>query len=615
MKFSKFFVGLATVLFLTSCGPTGESTPVSETPAEHTITFHANWNYGEAVEGEPEPTTLTVEDGAVVAAEDIPTLSRDGYIFKAWCTTPAATQTFDWTKQITKDYDVYASWIEQGNFDEVSLVGTINGWDPTNDDYLLTTEDGIHYEIEHFLLQANDIWKVVLNDAWEGQITGNDLDVAPDASYYTVLTDGLDAGNIKMLKSGYFDISVDLSAAKKLSFVFVEEYVSANPIVDYEVYLAGSFTDPQWGTDLSTAFTGPNAASGTWVLENYVFEGGEFKLNVYEVYQDGTKGGQLWVGAEAIETLPEGWSNNGGNIAVVAGTYTLSYTITDNGSTGTLVVEGEAAGPILSVVTYNIALAGSFTTPQWGADGNYMFAGPDAAVGIWELTAELPADGEFKLNLFKVYEDWSMDTNAVWLGSEVVDQLPLGWADVGGNIKCTAGTYTLTYTIYDSANPGQGLLTITAAGGAGTEGPEIMDPIPGEDFSLGFYSTQNEEYYYFSGEMSGHCGATTTDMLESAAVRVEEATNEGEFYIWYLDASYSKKYICAVENGTYKNFTIDQTEKANATVWTYDEDYQTFFATLSGTRYFMGTYGSYTTFNLCAEKDLEQGNYIAHLYW
>ena len=139
MKFSKFFVGLATVLFLASCAPTGESTPVSETPAEHTITFHANWNYGEAVEGEPEPTTLTVEDGAVVAAEDIPTLSRDGYIFKAWCTTPAATQTFDWTKQITKDYDVYASWIEQGNFDEVSLVGTINGWDPTNDDYLLTT--------------------------------------------------------------------------------------------------------------------------------------------------------------------------------------------------------------------------------------------------------------------------------------------------------------------------------------------------------------------------------------------------------------------------------------------------------------------------------------------
>ena len=48
MKFSKFFVGLATVLFLASCAPTGESTPVSETPAEHTITFHANWNYGEA---------------------------------------------------------------------------------------------------------------------------------------------------------------------------------------------------------------------------------------------------------------------------------------------------------------------------------------------------------------------------------------------------------------------------------------------------------------------------------------------------------------------------------------------------------------------------------------
>ena len=613
MKISKFLVGLTTVLLLTACGGKDPSEPT----VEHTLTFHANWNYGETVEGEPAPTTLTVADGVVVAAEDIPTSSREGYIFKAWCTTEAAVQTFDWTKAITRDYDLYAAWIDASNLDEVTLVGTINGWDPTNDDYALETEDGIHYTIEHVLLKQNDIWKVVLNDSWDGQINGNNLDVTPDESYFTVLTEpATDNGNIKMLKNGYFDITVDLSTTK-LSFELVEEFVDENPIVDYEVYLAGSFTTPNWGTDESTKFTGPAAASGTWVLADYEIPGGEFKLNVYAVRADGQKDNVIWVGASVVAEMPEGWSGTD-NISAVAGTYTLSYAITDNGGAGVLTITGEAAGPVLSVITYNIALAGSFTSTEWQPDfDSYALAGPeDATTGIWEAAITIPADGEFKLNVFKVYEDWTMDTNAIWVGPEAIAEMPEGWS-AGSNINCTAGSYIFSYEITDGEHPESGVLTVIAQGGGTVPtGPRIMEPVEGEDFSLGFYSTAKETYYYFAGTMDSFYGATTTVMEESAAVRVEEVDAEAQTYrIWFLDSTYAKKYICGVISGTHKNFTIDTTNAADATVWEYDAEYQTFFCTLSGVKYFMGTYGNNTKFSLCDEKYLTQGNYIAHLYW
>ena len=107
MKFSKILVGFATVLLLASCGnpaPESESAPESTPTTQHTISFHANWNYGEPVDGEPAVKTLTVDAGTVVATESIPVADeRPGYAFKTWCTTPAATIAFDWTRAIERD--------------------------------------------------------------------------------------------------------------------------------------------------------------------------------------------------------------------------------------------------------------------------------------------------------------------------------------------------------------------------------------------------------------------------------------------------------------------------------------------------------------------------------
>lgn len=613
MKFSKILVGFAAVLLLASCGNPGTSETES-TVTEHTITFHANWNYGEEVEGEPAPKTLTVTDGAVVTADQLPVADeRTGYAFKAWCTTPAAITAFDWSKAITKDYDVYASWVDLASMDEVTLVGTINGWDPTNDDYLLTTEDGIHYSIEDVTLKAGDVWKVVLNDSWDGQITGNNLNETPGEEYYKVLTDGLDAGNIQMLKSGIFDITVDLSVTNSLSFVKVGDFVDSNPTVDYEVYLAGSFTDPTWGADESTKFAG---SEGVYTLTDYAFPAGEFKLNVFPVFQDGTKGDVAWLGTEVVSELPEGWTNNGGNIATVAGTYTVTFTITvgDPAANGVVTIEGESAEPVKAVISYVVTLAGDFTTPQWGADPNYMLMGPDATTGIWEGTYTLP-DGQFKLNVFAMYEDYELSASATWVGASAMETMPEGWSGTD-NIECVAGEYTLAYTITDGTNPGGGLLTVTAAGGGEEEPYEIMDPIPGEAFSLGSHQENLGEYYFFTGATANkdYYAATTTDVFESAEVRVEEV-GEGTFRISYVDpADYAKKYICAIESGSYKNLKIGVTDQAEATVWTYNADYETFTVEIAGGTYYMGTYGTYTTISL-SPIDYIDTSFPVHLYW
>ena len=620
MKFSKILVGFAAVMLLASCGnpaPESESTPESTPTTQHTISFHANWNYGEPVDGEPAVKTLTVDAGTVVATESIPVADeRPGYAFKTWCTTPAATIAFDWTRAIERDYDVYASWVDLSNVDELSVVGTLNNWDPTNDDYLLETTDGIHYSLDHFLLKAGDIWKVVVNDAWEGVIDGNTITEETDATSYTVLTEGLDAGNIKMLASGYYDITVDLSAAQKLTFVKVEEFVDANPIVDYEIYLAGTFTTPQWGADESTKFTGPEAATGTWTLTDYEIPAGDFKLNVFAIHQDGTKDAAAWVGASAIAEMPAGWSG-ADNISAVAGTYTLSYEITGLGSEGVLTITGEASGPILSVIGYYAFLTGGLT--GWTTDPmsllDYMLMG-EGLTGTYQTTVTLVEATELKILLFPMYEDGSFATSPHWIGADTCATLPDGWENKGGNFAAVAGTYTIAYTIADEAAPTAGTTTITALGGGSDTEYTIADPEAGTPVKLGFYQghADVQKHVFFAGTMDGHYGASTDDKDLGVDIYCME---EGEGWVLkFLDPTdWTPRYINAELNGTYKNFVIG-TDAATATVWTYDTAHQTFLADLDGTNYFIGTRNdkTYTTFSLCAEKYIET-NFIAHLYW
>lgn len=448
MKLSKFFVGFVAALVLSACAGTNA-------PEMHTITFNYNYDYGEVVEGEPAPTTIEVADGTVVTSDMLPTVApREGYTFQSWCTTPACVANFDWSKTIKKDYTVYAAWVDLSQMDVLTLVGNITDpvWTPSLDTYVLESEDGIHYTIEDVVLEVGDIWKVIRNHAYDGTIDGNAIAESVDTSLYTVLTDGLDSGNIKMLVAGYYDITVDLSATKALTFVKTADYVNQNPVVGYEICLAGTFTDPQWAVNDGTKFAGDNGLHGTWTLTDYALVGGSFKLNAVPVRQDGTKDAATWVPTSVLTELPAGWSITD-NINCVAGTYTFTYTIAEGAAAdaGVLTVTGEASGPILAVTGFNVALAGTLNNWTAGDFENYRLTGngtTDVTYTIENVVLANNDDGapNFKITIQKIFEDDSV--GSVEWASATLGEVPDGWTGGGGNnIVAVAGTYTISYHI------------------------------------------------------------------------------------------------------------------------------------------------------------------------
>ena len=94
--------------------------------------------------------------------------------------------------------------------------------------------------------------------------------------------------------------------------------------------------------------------------------------------------------------------------------------------------------------------------------------------------------------------------------------------------------------------------------------------------------------------MSGYYGASTENREEGVDVFFEV---NGDGYSLYFILDGAKKYINAVQSGTYTNFKIE--DKAS-TVWTFDTTNYTLTCTLNNNTYYMGTYGTYNTFSVSA---------------
>lgn len=79
-----------------------------EAPAvtEYTVTFHLNY------EGAPVASAKKVNSGDTVAKPADPV--RTEYNFVAWCTDEAGATPYDFTKPVTGDLPLYASWLKEG---------------------------------------------------------------------------------------------------------------------------------------------------------------------------------------------------------------------------------------------------------------------------------------------------------------------------------------------------------------------------------------------------------------------------------------------------------------------------------------------------------------------
>lgn len=113
---------------------------------------------------------------------------------------------------------------------------------------------------------------------------------------------------------------------------------------------------------------------------------------------------------------------------------------------------------------------------------------------------------------------------------------------------------------------------------------------------------------YFSGSMSGNFLATSENAYEAAKVYLEAC--EGGFHFYYLEGE-TKKYIEVFMNDSGKN-QIRVADTAT-TVWTFDAELQTLVTTIDGTSYYLGTYGTFTTFS-SSKTSYAKTSFVGHLY-
>lgn len=113
---------------------------------------------------------------------------------------------------------------------------------------------------------------------------------------------------------------------------------------------------------------------------------------------------------------------------------------------------------------------------------------------------------------------------------------------------------------------------------------------------------------YFSGSMSGNFLATSENDYEAAKVYLEAC--EGGFHFYYLEGE-TKKYIEVFMNDSGKN-QIRVADTAT-TVWTFDAELQTLVTTIDGTSYYLGTYGTFTTFS-SSKTSYAKTSFVGHLY-
>jgi hypothetical protein len=128
-------------------------------------------------------------------------------------------------------------------------------------------------------------------------------------------------------------------------------------------------------------------------------------------------------------------------------------------------------------------------------------------------------------------------------------------------------------------------------------------------YKLGFENENLGSTFYFTGEMDGYYGATTTDCNSGIHV-ITEKSGDG----WKLTFEKNGTQNVGVAlSGNHTNFVFGTDI---TTIWTYDADYNTFLTTISGTQYWLGSLGSksYTTISAYRVDDKFATDFHCHLY-
>lgn len=200
-------------------------------------------------------------------------------------------------------------------------------------------------------------------------------------------------------------------------------------------------------------------------------------------------------------------------------------------------------------------------------------------------TLNLPSKGKSYEN---VVITWKSDSDAI----EIKD----GKAYIKLQAEATTASMTATFTL--GAITKTKTYTFNLAKKPSVVAQQVTNPVANTAYKLYMVQLNRGETLYFTGEMNGHYGASTTDYNEAVDVYVE-TTNNG--YFMYFNKGGEKNYINIVPNGTYINFVF-QTDKPSAP---FAVEATTGAPTLKigDTTYYIATYNNYNTFGTTKYPD------------
>lgn len=192
-----------------------------------------------------------------------------------------------------------------------------------------------------------------------------------------------------------------------------------------------------------------------------------------------------------------------------------------------------------------------------------------------------------------------------------VDYPEYAWLLFGQNVPAGMTTPSQNGSDGVTANPGD---YEDNGSGSGSDSDTVnvnWVTTPNADTAYQLAYIQNNKdgkAYYFDGTLfsNGFFLNTTTDASKAKDIYLETVSNG--YRIYFKDGS-TTKYLRVYANGTHVNAGIGTSEEAS--VFTWDNADSTFVTTVNGTKYFLGTYDSYTTISACEYEKYINSNIVA----
>jgi hypothetical protein len=354
-------------------------------------------------------------------------------------------------------------------------VGAFQGWDPLDEDVVMSRQTGTNVFTFTLDLYKDTQWKLVINQSWDaGQVSPsspgviiqeNGVAIADFATAggtnIEAVGDGFDGLNFNTKVDGSYTIS--FTSLPALSRIF-NVTRNGDPIVpppqNIDWYLVGGFTDPMW----ENGFVEANKLTQTGTVYTKSLDlliGDQFKL----VRMVGTI--PTWNGASMKGTvLPVASELGIGGSDNFEVTINGNYSVTIDDSVTPVKANFVRLGdpvvrvPVAETDPANWKIVGSLTTPAWTPSNNTLALTPVTGVaGAYSIDLDLVLGSQFKV---KTGDTWETGRD---LGFDKVTSVTTGlFSNEGGNINSlVSGKFRVTFTYAPSA----GTITIAPLGWIG----------------------------------------------------------------------------------------------------------------------------------------------------